>query len=411
LKTKPLDAIHYEIVKLGVEDLRKGMFVAELDRPWRETPFLFEGFEIETDADLAAVKQYCHFVYIDLGRTQAVRVRLEQDLPKTFTTGKPSTSLEQEMVAAEASKIQTSKLVKSFQDELRFGNSVDVNLAKSAVSQCVASILRNPDAMMFMTQMKEKSLHSSAHAFNVCIYSIILGRLCGLRAEELENLGTCGLLHDIGNIDIPNLILNKKTALNADEFALVKRHTTYGRDILMSARTIYSGTVDVAYGHHECLDGSGYPRQLVDYQINRNTRIVAVVDKYAALTRNTPYRPAHNHLDAVNLLTALADANKIDKALCATFLSYLGFYPPGTIVELNSGEVALVLKSNQGNRLRPQLLVVRDAEKNPVERVLDLATRPVDEKHRAYKIKTVHLPEYLGIDLSQHQYALIQAYD
>ncbi len=235
MKTVPVNSAPYEIVKLRVGDLRKGMFVCQLDRPWAETPFLFEGFEIETDADLTAVRRHCEHVYIDLGRTQLVRVKIDKIPGNSFVPAKRPGSLEQEMAAAEETKHKTSNLVKTFQDEIRFGNSVDVGLAKSAVSQCVASILRNPDAMMFMTQMKEKSFHTSAHAFNVCIYSILLGRLAGLEAKQLEAVGTCGLLHDIGNIEIPDAILNKTAALSEEEFAIIKRHTTYGRDILMSA--------------------------------------------------------------------------------------------------------------------------------------------------------------------------------
>lgn len=411
MKAVPLDSSNFEIVKLRVGDLRKGMYVCELDRPWAETPFLFEGFEIETDADLEAIRQHCAYVYIDLGRTHVIRVKIDKGPELPFTQTSEHSSLEKEMVTAEATKQETSSLVKSFQDEIRFGNSVDVQLAKSAVSQCVASIMRNPDAMIFMTQMKEKSTHTSEHAFNACIYSIILGRLAGLDAKQLEDVGTCGLLHDIGNIEIPDQILNKPFELTEEEFSIVKQHTIRGRDILMSGRNIYSGAVDVAYGHHECLDGSGYPRGLKEDQINQNTQIVSVVDKYDAMTMHAAYRAAHNHLDAVNLLNAMAEQNKINKQLCSSFVSYLGFYPPGTIVELSTGEVALVLKPNPQQRLRPQLLIVRDVEKQPIERIIDLATRPVDAGGKAYKIKAVHLPGYLGIHLSQHQSALVYAYD
>jgi len=406
-----VDVVHFEKVKLKVGDLRKGMFVCELDKPWSETPFMFEGFEIETDADLEAIKKYCDFVHIDLGRTQVVRVKIDKVAESSFFPSKPARTLEQEMEAAEATKSETSNLVKSFHDEIRFGNSLDGGLAKYAVAQCVASILRNPDAMMFLTQMKEKSTQTSEHAFNVCVYSIILGRIIGMNAKELEDLGTCGLLHDIGNIEIPDHLLQKTQSLTAEEFDVIKRHTRYGRDILMSARNIFSGAVDVAYSHHECPDGSGYPRGLTAEQLNQNSKIVAVVDRYGAIIRNTAYRSAHNHLDAVNMLNGLADTGKIDKKLTSAFISYLGFYPPGTIVELSSGEVAVVLRSNIKQRLKPQVLVVRDEWRIPVERLVDLAEKPTDAKGRPYKIKMVHLPGYLGIDLSEYHDSLVNAYD
>ncbi len=411
MKPIPIDAVRYEMVKLKVGDLRKGMFVCELDRPWEDTPFLFEGFELETDEDIEAVRRHCDYVYIDLGRTQVVNVKIEEGPEHSFMYAQGRASLEKEMAAAEATKKNTSGLVKSFADDIRFGNSIDVKMAKHAVSQCVESVLRNPDAMMLLTWMKDKNPMISKHAFNVCVYSIILGRLLGYDAGQLEDIGTCGLLHDIGNVAIPAELLNKTTPLSEEEFSIIKEHTTRGRDILMSARNIYDGAVDVAYGHHECPDGSGYPRGLKDQQINQYCRIVGVVDKYEAITRHTPYRSAQNHLDAVHLLNLLADHNKIDKQLCATFVSYLGFYPPGTIVDLSTGEVAIVLKSNSRQRLRPQVLIVRDAERNPIERFVDLAKTTLDEKGKPYKIRMVHLPGYSGIDLAQYQKAVISAYD
>lgn len=411
MRALPVDALHYEIVKLKVGDLRKGMFVCQLDKPWEDSPFMFEGFEIETDADLEAVRKHCEFVYIDLGRTQVVRVKIDHVPESSFFPGSSPTPLDKEIETAEVTKSQTSNLVKTFQDEVKFGRSLDMGLAKSAVAQCVASIMRNPDAMMLLTQIKEKSIHTSEHAFNVCIYSIILGRLLGYDAQQLEEIGTCGLLHDIGNIEIPAHILNKKDALTPEEYEIIKRHTIYGRDILMSARNIYAGAVDVAYCHHECLDGSGYPRGVTGKSLNQNSRIVAVVDRYGAIIRNTVYRSAINHLDAVNTMNILAENKKIDPKLNSMFVSYLGFYPPGTIVELSSGEIAIVLKTNPKQRLKPQVLIVRDLDRNPAEKLLDLATQSIDERGKPYKIKMVHLPGYLGIELSSYFNALIDAYD
>jgi len=411
MRTLALDVARYEPIKLKSGDLRKGMFVCEIDRPWSQTPFPPAGFAIKSEADIEEVKQHCDYIYIDLGRTRMTRVKIDAPPPRNFAGENHHTPLEKEMPHAESVKNATSTLVQSFLDDIRLGHSLDLKLAQSAVSHCVASALRNPDALMLITRMQEKSPQVAAHAFNGCVYSIILGRIQGLEARQLEELGVSGLLHDIGHIEIPDEILNKTTTLSEEEFALIKRHTTFGRDILLSAGDIHNGAAEVAYSHHECPDGSGYPRGLKDPQIDLHCKIVAVVDKYEAITRNTPYRTAQSHLDAVNLLNLLADSGKIDKLLCASFVSYLGFYPPGTIVELSSGEVAIVLKSHSKNRLRPLLLIVRDAENTPVEKIVDLAVATPDGKGKPRKIKMVHLPGHLGIDLSHYQSALIHAYD
>ncbi len=386
------------------------MYVCELDRPWLETPFMLQGFEVENDADIEAVMQHCEYVYIDLMRTKVVRVTIDE-LPGSFINDKKRAFVEKDMKAADSTRQNTSNLIKSFIDEIRFGQSLDIQLAKNAVSDCVANLTKNPEAMMFLTRMRNKGEGLNQHAFNVCVYSIVLGRLLGYDATQLEQLGTCGLLHDMGKVTIADEILNKPGPLNEEEIAIVQTHTTAGRDILMSGRNIFSGTVDVAYGHHENIDGTGYPRGMQGHQLNINCKIVAVVDKYEAITSPKPYRPAGDHLSAVAILNQLARDNKIDSSLTLAFVSYLGIYPPGTIVELSSGEVAIVLESNPRQRLRPQVLVVRDADKAPTQGFVDMSEKTVDDNGRPFRIVTVRRPGDFGIDLSQYYDIIMLAFN
>jgi HD-GYP domain-containing protein (c-di-GMP phosphodiesterase class II) len=400
---------YVEKVRVAVRDLRIGMFVIELDRPWLETPFLFQGFELRTASDIDAVRQHCEFVYIDLLRTRVEHMTMDSLPPGGYVSPQKVTSFDNELKSANNAQKQTSSLIKTFADDIKFGAAVDIQLAKSAVSECVASILRNPDALMFMTRMRAKDESISQHAFNTCIYAIILGRYAGLDSKQLEDIGTCGLLHDVGMIEVPDEILNKKSRLTPEEIVVMQRHTITGRDILMSGRNVYSGAVDVAYAHHEHLDGTGYPRGLTGDQLNLYTRIIAVVDKYAALVSPRPFRMAYSHLDALRFLSRMARQNRIDDNLREGFILYLGIYPPGTIVELTSGEIAIVLESNPENRLRPRILVVRDAEKNPIARFVDMAIRSTDEQGRPYKIKVVRRAGDFGIDPSHYQNAIIQS--
>ncbi len=264
--------------------------------------------------------------------------------------------------------------------------------------------------MMFLTRMRTTDEETSQHAFDVCIYSIVLGRLFELDTLQLENLGTCGLLHDMGKVVIPEHILHKVGNLTNEEIALIQSHTKEGRDILMSARNLFSGIVDVAYGHHENLDGTGYPRGLREEQINLNTKIVAVVDKYDAIISPRAYRPAGDHLSAVSTLNLLARDNKIDSELTTSLVAFLGIYPPGCIVELSTGEIAIVLDSNPKQRLRPQILVVRDAQKKPTQVFIDMAEKMVDDKGAPYRIATVRRSADFGIDLSQYFDVIMHAF-
>jgi len=395
-----------ETVKIPVGELRVGMFVSELDRPWLETPFLLQGFELKTEQDILAVQAVCEYVYIDTVRSRIVSYGLPGIKAGQSPPGhraKPEGGFERELGKAGAAQRETSGLVKRFIDDIRLGHSVDIQVARAAVSECVSSILRNSEAMMFLTQIKTRDEYTSQHSFNVCVYAITLGRQAGLQPRELENIGLCGLLHDMGKVRIPLEVLNKEGKLTPEEFAIMKTHARHGRDILMSGRNIYSGTVDVAFGHHENLDGTGYPRSLDGSQLNLYTKIVSIVDKYDAITSNRSYQRGRSHIEAIKILNDLAK-DKIDPQLAVGFISCLGVYPAGSVVELTTGEVGVVIEQNPRSRLRPRIVICRDAGKNRVPvRFLDLSEREHDDQGRLFAIRTLHPPDAFGIDLRQFQ--------
>lgn len=404
---------YVEKVKVHVGELMPGMFVTELDRPWEETPFLFQGFEIKNEGDIDEIAKHCRYVYIDSHRTRLIRPELSRKPSTTsyFAKGVPkSTPLAKELEAAKATQDRTSNLIKTFIDDVKFGRSIDVQLAKSAVSECVSSVMRNPEALMFLTQIRNKDEYTSQHSFNVAVYSIVLGRYAGLSVHELENIGTAGLLHDMGKINIPLDILLKEGRLSDEEFSVMKKHTVFGRDILMSGRNIFSGSVDVAFGHHENLDGTGYPRGLLGHQLSQSTKIVSVVDKYDAITADRVYQRGRTHMEAISILNKIAAKQQTDNSLTLGFISTLGLFPPGSIVELTSGEIAIVLEQNPNHRLKPQLLVVRDKDKRPLhERYVDLAEIETDADGKAYKIKAMHRPGDFDIDILLYQELITKA--
>lgn len=406
---KPRRFDYVEKVKLRVGDLRPGMYVCELDRPWLETPFLLQGIEIKTDTDIEMISRYCDYVYIDLERTKLVRVDLDAVPVGSYNNERRLVTLEREIEQASSARESTSNLVKSFIQEIQFGNSVDIQLAKAAVSECVATVMRNADAVMFMTQLRSKDEYASEHAFNVCIYAIVMGRLLGMRTWELENLGTCALLHDMGTVRVPDAILNKPGKLSSEEFEIVRMHPGWGKDILMSGRNLFTGTVDVAYAHHEAINGSGYPRGLNGTQINQNSKIVAIADRYDAIISARPYRRARDHLGAIGVLNKMATAAQLDMELTTSFVSYLGIYPPGTVVELSTGEVAIVLETNPANRLKPQILVIRDGSGQPQERYVDMSEAKLATSNQIYRITKVSQPDEIGVNLGQYKDAILRA--
>ena len=372
-----------ELTRTDVADLKIGMYVSELDCPWIESTFLFQGFELTSQADVKAVQDQCAFVYVDVLKSK-IQAKVEKKVPikkapfsknwfKSTTPPARKACFKTEINNATKAHQETSSLIKSFMDEVSLGGSINVQAAKDAVAQCVQSIMNSPDALMWMTQLKNKDAYTAEHSMNVCVLAIALGRHLNLPEEELHHLGLCGMMHDMGKMQIDPEVLNKSTKLNAHDVQMLKTHPSLGWQVLMKSSDMYSGAIDVAYAHHEKLDGSGYPRGLTSEQITPYTRIISIADIYDALTSDRVYRKGRTHLEAINHLTKIGESH-LDLNLTIKFIECLGIYPPGSLVEMQNGEVAIVIEVNPSNKIKPKVIFLLDEDKQPqAERLEDLS--------------------------------------
>lgn len=379
-------------IRIHVYQLEIGMFVSELDIPWEESPFMLQGFDIKSNADIKAVQNVCDYVFIDPSRQKE-------------THGAISVELKEKMVVfADANDTyrQTSDLVKTVMDDIRFGNQLNVEAVKKSVEACVDRVLKNSDAMMLLTQLKNKDEYTSQHSLNVCLMSIMLGRHLNYSLDDLNKLGVCGLMHDMGKMKVPLDILNKEGKLSPEELEVMRSHTTHGRNILMSARGIYPGAVDAAYAHHERLDGQGYPRGVTEAVLSPFVRIVAIVDTYDAITSDRVYSKGRLHLEAINILMKCRDSH-FDAGLVLKFIDCIGIYPVGNLVEMKSGEVGVVIKSNAANKTRPKVLILLDADKQSCEEtVIDLQDDSIlNSNQEPYRISRVLRTGDFGLSLNE----------
>ncbi len=378
------------LIRIHVYELKIGMFVSELDIPWEQSPFLLEGFDLKTQADIKAVQNVCDYVMIDSARQKTVHGSI---------SNKSQKSLSKAFEDSATTYQQTSSLVKDIMDDIRFGNQLNAKAAKEAVEECVDQVLESPNTMMLLTQLKNQDEYTSQHSLNVCILSIMLARHLKYSVEELNHIGLCGLLHDMGKAKVPVEILNKPGKLTAEELSVMNSHTTWGRDIIMSARDVFPGAVDVAYTHHEQLDGNGYPRGLDQSGISVFARLVAVVDAYDAITSDRVYKKGRLHLQAISILTQ-ARGTHFDAGMVIKFIDCIGIYPVGNAVEMKNGEVGVVIEANAENKIRPKVLMVMDSNKQFIDSsMIDLAADPVDVKGESYRIHKVLRKGEYGLDL------------
>ncbi len=382
--------------QIPVNDLVLGMYVTNLDKPWEETDFLFQGFMITNTAELMALQEQCNYVYV----RAAVHSNGPMQTEKVQYINK--IRLNDELSSARSAYQNACSDTKIILDTMRFTGNLDIERINNIVDEMVGSVLRNDGAMLLLSQIKNKDEYTAEHSLRVGLFSAALGKELGLKPLEIKNLATCGLLHDIGKVKIPIDILNKPGAFTSKEYELMQAHTTYGKKLLIGQPGIYAGAVDSAFSHHERLDGTGYPRGVGAEKIPYFAKIVAISDTYDAITSHRCYKDGTPSIEAFEILFKHCDTN-YDRELVESFIRMMGVYAPGCIVEMTNGEVGIVLSINKGQRLQPKVLLLR-TKTNPTikQRLVDLSANATDSCNKIYIVKEAYIDGAFDINLSDY---------
>jgi len=392
-------------MKIDVTQLTIGMYVSELDRPWTDTRFLFQGFRIRQQQEIRLLQQVCKYVWVDSRRSVGVKQQGVENHAKAAelqpVIGKVDFNLEMEQASPTWDKAHEESL--RILDSVKMGHELDVSAVKAVVKECVQSILRNPAAMLWLARIKNSDHYTAEHSLRVSILAIALGKEMGLAEYQLEAIGVCGMLHDVGKVKVPNEILNKPGALTAEELRIMQSHANEGRRVLMSNQQITPATVDVAYSHHERLDGKGYPRGLDAPKIPYFAKIIAVVDAYDAINSDRVYSKGKSSLESLRILLEATNSH-FDEEIVGHFVRLIGIYPPGEIVELSNGEVGIIIGCSTTSKLKPKIMRVLDANKKPCQEVVvDLATTATDATGKPCRVKEVHSSGAFGIDIDAYR--------
>jgi len=403
-------------VKIDVNDLEHGMFVSELDRPWTETPFLLQGVLIESREDVAEFQRLCNYVYVDVERSResiAPKLRtlgakpLTEDKPKSNDITLQVVEREQETFRKElkvARKVhhRTRGYIDQLLDDVRLGNSLDTDTARELVGEIADSISRSPNAMLWLTHMKKRDEYTSIHCMNVCILALTFGRTLGLERKQLDMLGLGALLHDIGKMSVPLEILNKPGRLTDEEFEIIKSHSMNGYNLLRQKKDMPGEVLDIVRSHHERINGRGYPDGLTADFIGLLVQITSIVDVYDAITSDRCYHDGIAPHDALKNMFDWAGEN-FDASLVENFIKCLGIYPIGSMVELNTGHIGIVVSASEKARLRPIILVVinKNGERYDVPRLLNLAHPQWSKQENLLEVKRIVSSHETDLDMHQ----------
>ena len=405
----------FTLKKIDTRDLAIGMYVQELDRPWIETPFMFQGFKIQNQDEIDGLHTLCEFVYIDIERSINVPVTSRTPLPRREPRTEQlkrisciparknpyadKTTVENELQTAKTIYAESRQAIKSMFNSLQQGEQISIQAIHKAADGVVESVLRNPDAFMLMRKLKEKETYSYAHAIDSCALAATFCRHLGIPETELRDIATGALMLDIGTIKLPSKLLEQKDPLTPSSIKLIQHHVKFGYNILRKTQGISRVAVEMVATHHERYSGKGYPQGMKGNEIPVSGRIAAIVDCFDAMTSERPYKHAISPHEALRELYKWRDID-FHAELVEQFIQCLGLFPTGTLVELNSGQVGIVLSQNRRRRLYPKLLLILNADKEHYEKphTLDLWDHARKYKGKVLEIKRSVSAEDYNID-------------
>lgn len=396
------------IQKIHVADLRLGMFVSKLDRDWLDTPFIMQGFLIEEREDIDIVAEFCEYVYIDTSEERRHMRAVGAGLSAGAGAKRSPNDYKTDVISEHRQMVKTFRAARSVTssmlENIRLGQAIDTAQAKATVDECVQSIIRHPDALLWMSRIREQQEYTAEHCLNVCILAIAFGRQLGFSEQDLHNIGMCGLLHDVGKMRVPKEIVDKPGALTTKEFNMMKAHTVHGRNLLMASSGVPNGAIDAAYSHHERIDGEGYPRKLPGSGISHFSKIISIVDAYDAMTADRCYDSARTSTQALKIIYA-ERGKQFDEKLALEFIQTIGLYPAGSIVELYNGQVGIIIETNTRFRHLPRVILLMDENKTLLkrEKITDLSQIESGELSKQFLIKQVWKDGTFGIQLREYQ--------
>lgn len=398
-------------VRTHVDDLRLGMFVADLDRPWIETPFLLQGFTINNVNELATLRKLCTHVDVDMGLSRIVenyelqashggRKRakvVEKVFPdKTLITYEDVFTFEGELGTATAIFNDYEEEIGKLYDGIHKNGKVDMVAVGKTINTVVQSIVRNPDACTLLAAIRNKDTYSYNHAMASSILAAAVGRQIGLPIHDIKTLATGALLCDVGKLQISPRILTKPSPLDEDERAIIEKHVAQGVEILGKSAGVSPEVISIVEMHHERHDGSGYPNGLSGNDIPPFARIAGLVDTYDAMTNDRAYARGVSPADAISMLYTMRNVD-FQSELVEEFIQAIGIYPVGSLVELTDGRVGMVVAEHRRRRLRPKLLIILDSEKKQLAETCYVNLLDEDEDARGRPLEILK-----GVDPSEY---------
>lgn len=402
--------------KIAVHDLEVGMFVSDLDRPWHQTPFPVQGFHIRSQSDVRALVSHCKWVSVDIAETRdAVALskvvrpafgargrhkgegREELRLPPlnirepvTYTT---VTTLKRELKLSKRLFEDAGVALEQLYAAVSTQEARDLRPVAAVINKMVSSVVRQPDALLWLSRTQQHDNHIYQHALNTSVWAIVCGRQLGLNEGLLNHLGLGCLLSQVGKIQLSEDLLSREGQLGPEEYALYRTYVVKGMALLEDSG-LSRAVLSVVQGHRERHNGSGFPEGIRGDRIPLLAKIAGLAEFFESLIE--PRESLAEPMTPAKAVTLLYDMRNIEfqDDLVEGFIRAIGIYPTGSLVELTDGQRGVVVSHSPERRLWPRVMVMTDRYHSPLKaaKIVDLAKY---NENRA-TVETVAIKECLA---------------
>ncbi len=419
-------------VKVSVKELQVGMYVSDLDRPWCQTPFPIQGFFIQDEHDIKRIAAFCKTVMVDqsLDRSgfrytdngiEAPESKRRAHKEEAQTTSGPkvvkcapikiknpqayetSSTLKKEVEVAKRLHDRMAQALSDVFRQLDQGLPASLDETEAVAEGMVDSVVRNPDAMVWLGRFRQKDGQGFVHCINASVWGLVFGRHLGLSKDLLKNLATGILFSHIGKARLSRALLQNGGGMDAAQFDEYKKYVNYGVEILKESGSVSQQVISVVKHHKERHNGTGYPEAITGDRIPLLGKIAGLVDTYQEMISpcqgGAPLTPAQ----AISRLYELRNI-EYQEDLVEHFIMAVGVYPTGSVVELSSREIGIVVTNNTTRRLEPKVMIVRSADQKEMKagKVIDLSDLN-EKRNRPIQISNSLSYDSIDMDLSKYQ--------
>ncbi len=410
-----------ELKKISIDELRVGMYIHRLQHSWFNVPFYRR--YVSSLRQIETLREYgIRDIEVDLSKSEVseeaapeellARNEVEKELFKKYS-GLPESPREErpaelldpigefhrlnrDMREARKTVEKVQKNITLAMRDAGMGRRVSVDVTGDLVEEMIVSVLNNDRALLALSLVENYHNYTYQHSINVAILMLTFGKYFNWDRAELKVAGLGALLHDVGKVYVPEVILNKPSSLTEAEFKIIRKHPLWSEEILRVVPRMPPRSLEVASQHHERYNGNGYPRGLHDYRLTKLGSVAGLLDVFDALCADRPYRAAKTPNESL-LFIYKEFKGQFTPGLFDQFVKCIGVYPVSSLVEIDTGEMGVVVSLNREDQLHPSVVLIQNAEGRALTKpiIADLRRRdPSTQKYLRNVVKVLRPAEH-----------------